>query len=74
VVGEVRIDSSRGEKTIFVIVAAQSVKYTDTAEQKGYDAGKKVFGIKRHITVVYARASPCDSGCRRQLRRLGGLL
>jgi len=38
VVGEVRIDGGWGEKTTFVIVAAQSVKSTDTAEQKGYDA------------------------------------
>lgn len=30
---------------------AQSVKNTDTAEEKGYDAGKKVSGIKRHIAV-----------------------
>lgn len=30
---------------------AQSVKNADTAEQKGYDAGKKVSGIKRHIAV-----------------------
>ena len=34
-----------------MIVDAQSVKNTDSAEQKGYDAGKKVFGIKRHIAV-----------------------
>jgi transposase len=34
-----------------VIVDAQSVKNTDTARQKGYDAGKKVSGIKRHIAV-----------------------
>jgi transposase len=27
------------------------VKNTDTAEEKGYDAGKKVSGIKRHIGV-----------------------
>lgn len=27
------------------------MKNTDTAEQKGYDAGKKVSGIKRHIVV-----------------------
>jgi transposase len=27
------------------------VKNTDTAGQKGYDAGKKVSGIKRHIDV-----------------------
>lgn len=30
---------------------AQSVKNTDTAGCKGYDAGKKVSGIKRHIAV-----------------------
>ena len=30
---------------------AQSVKNTDTATLKGYDAGKKVSGIKRHIAV-----------------------
>jgi hypothetical protein len=27
------------------------VKNTDTAAHKGYDAGKKVSGIKRHIAV-----------------------
>jgi len=37
--------------TSFIIVDAQSVKNTDSAEQKGYDAGKKVSGIKRHIAV-----------------------
>ena len=30
---------------------AQSVKNADTARHKGYDAGKKVSGIKRHIAV-----------------------
>lgn len=30
---------------------AQSVKNTDTARHKGYDAGKKVSGIKRHLAV-----------------------
>ena len=34
-----------------IIVDAQSVKNTDTAEKKGYDAGKKTSGIKRHIAV-----------------------
>jgi len=34
-----------------LIVDAQSVKNTDSAEHKGYDAGKKVSGIKRHIAV-----------------------
>ena len=34
-----------------MIVDAQSVKNTDSARHKGYDAGKKVSGIKRHIAV-----------------------
>jgi len=50
-VGEVRTSSGRNEKTSFAIVDAQSVKNTDTAEDKGYDAGKKVSGIKRHLAV-----------------------
>lgn len=33
------------------IVDAQSVKNTESAEEKGYDGGKKVSGIKRHIAV-----------------------
>ncbi|MGA3133549.1 MAG: IS5 family transposase [Terracidiphilus sp.] len=50
-VGEARIKLGRNATTSFVIVDAQSVKNTDTAEEKGYDAGKKVSGIKRHIAV-----------------------
>ena len=34
-----------------MIVDAQSVKNSDSAGQKGYDAGKKISGIKRHIAV-----------------------
>lgn len=50
-VAETRIKNGRSAKTSFCIVDAQSVKNTDTAEKKGYDAGKKVSGIKRHIAV-----------------------
>jgi len=50
-VGEIRQNNGRKENTSFLIVDAQSVKNTDTAESKGYDAGKKVSGIKRHIAV-----------------------
>jgi len=46
-----RVNNGRNEKTSFVIIDAQSVKNTDTAENKGYDAGKKISGIKRHIAV-----------------------
>lgn len=38
-------------KTSFCIIDSQSVKNTDSAEQRGYDAGKKISGIKRHIAV-----------------------
>ena len=45
------MSNGRSEKTSFIIVDAQSVKNTETAMSKGYDAGKKVSGIKRHIVV-----------------------
>jgi transposase len=41
----------RSTRTSFLIVDAQSVKNASSAQQKGYDAGKKVSGIKRHIAV-----------------------
>lgn len=46
-----RISHGRQIETSFSIIDAQSVKNTDTASEKGYDAGKKVSGIKRHIAV-----------------------
>lgn len=45
------MSKGRKKKTRFCIVDAQSVKNTDTAEVKGYDGGKKVSGIKRHLAV-----------------------
>lgn len=50
-VGEERLRNGRNSKTSLGIVDAQSVKNTESARQKGYDAGKKVSGIKRHIVV-----------------------
>ena len=38
---KVRVDDGRKEKTSFCIVDAQSVKNTDTAGEKGYDAGNR---------------------------------
>ncbi|OAM00349.1 MAG: hypothetical protein TV42_02125 [Wolbachia endosymbiont of Dactylopius coccus] len=35
-------NNGRKEKTSFCIIDAQSVKNADTAERKGYDAGKKI--------------------------------
>jgi transposase len=50
-VGDWRENDGRNTKTTLGIVDAQSVKNTDTASEKGYDGGKKVSGIKRHIVV-----------------------
>ena len=50
-VGEARQSNGRKKRTSFCIVDSQSVKNTDSAEQKGYDAGKRVSGIKCHIAV-----------------------
>jgi transposase len=47
----VRNEDLRKDKTTFGIIDAQSVQNADTAGVKGYDAGKKVSGIKRHIAV-----------------------
>ena len=50
-VGALRQDLGRDTATTFLIIDAQSVKNTDTAEEKGFDGGKLVSGIKRHIGV-----------------------
>lgn len=50
-VGAVRRGLGRDAQTTFLIVDAQSVRNTDTAEQKGFDGGKLITGIKRHIGV-----------------------
>ena len=44
----------RNASSAFLIVDVLSVKNTDTAVLMGYDADKKVSGIKRHITVITA--------------------
>nr|WP_225784385.1 IS5 family transposase [Xenophilus sp. Marseille-Q4582] len=50
-VGAARERLGRNACSTLLIVDAQSVKNTDTASLRGYDAGKKVSGIKRHICV-----------------------
>ena len=50
-VKKVRNDNLKKGKTSFGIIDAKSIKNADTAEEKGYDAGKKISGIKLHIAV-----------------------
>ncbi len=40
-VKQIRNEDLRRDKTTFGIIDAQSVQNADTAEEKGYDAGKK---------------------------------
>jgi transposase len=49
IVGDWSDIDGRQQKTSFVIIVALSVKNSDTAIDAGYDGGKKVSGIKRHI-------------------------
>ena len=46
----------RNACSTLLIVDAQSVKNTDTAGQKGYDAGKKVSGITLEDYYTYQKA------------------
>lgn len=46
-----RNDVLKKDGTSMGIVDAKSIKNADTAEEKGYDGGKKVSGIKLHIAV-----------------------
>ncbi|MDR1230672.1 MAG: IS5 family transposase [Spirochaetaceae bacterium] len=46
-----RVICGREAKTTMVIIDSKSVKNTDTAEEKGYDAGKKPSGVKVHAAV-----------------------
>jgi transposase len=46
-----RIKNGKKCSTSLLIIDAQSVKNADTSGTKGYDAGKKISGIKRHIAV-----------------------
>lgn len=48
---QVRRQAGRAEEPSVGIIDSQSVKATRTSGTRGYDAGKKVKGIKRHIVV-----------------------
>jgi len=47
----VRQDAGRAAEASAAILDSQSVKTTEEAEERGFDAGKKVKGRKRHVVV-----------------------
>lgn len=50
--GSVRLKQGRSEEPALAVVDSQSAKtVAGTTEQRGYDAGKKVKGRKRHLAV-----------------------
>lgn len=47
----VRIAAGRAPEPTAAILDSQSVKTTDVGGTRGYDAGKKINGRKRHLLV-----------------------
>jgi transposase len=52
-VGEVRQEDGRNEKTSMIIVDSQRVKNTATADETGFAGGKNVKGIKRLVVALH---------------------
>jgi putative transposase len=49
---QVRVQEGRHEEpSLLALLDSQSVKSARTAGERGYDAGKKIKGIKRHFLV-----------------------
>jgi putative transposase len=48
---QVRVREGRNEEPSLATIDSQSVKAANTAGERGYDAGKKINGIKRHFLV-----------------------
>jgi transposase len=46
-----RYTTGRNPQPSMLIIDSKSIQNADTAEEKGYDAGKKISGIKIHIAV-----------------------
>lgn len=51
------------------MIDSQSVKNTDTARDKGYDAGKKVSGIK-DILLLILKVSRMEYWLRQQIKQI----
>ena len=48
---KVRVQEKRNAEPTLAIIDSQSVKATRTSGQRGFDAGKKINGVKRHFML-----------------------
>ena len=60
-----RKKQGRNASSTLLIVDSQSVKNTDTADLKDYDAGKNISGIKCHIAVALQAFERSKAGLQR---------
>ena len=68
-VGEARISNGRKEQTSFIMIDSQSVKNTDTARDKGSDAGKKIQALK-DILLLILKVSRMEYWLRQQIKQI----
>ena len=68
-VGEARISNGLKEQTSFIMIDSQSVKNTDTARDKGYDAGKKIQALK-DILLLILKVSRMEYWLRQQIKQI----